>query len=644
MPKLENLFSPVRINRLELKNRAVMPAMGTGYAGTDGKATKRLLAYLSRRARGGVGLIATEICAVDTRGKGSPAQLGAWSDELMESLASITQAIHAEDGRVALQLYHAGRETLEAFTGAIPESPSGIPSPTLMQPCEEMSALRIAEVIDGFAKAAGRAVEAGFDAVEVHGAHGYLVNQFLSPFSNQRNDDYGGSDENRARFALAVASAIRQTVGPDFPIIFRVSADELIRDGYGLSFMEWLAPRLVEAGADCIHASVGVYTTPGNLTIASMDTEPGFNLGRARAIKQLITVPVIGVGRIHDPTLADEAIARGDADLISFGRQHLADPDFLLKARHGNHDDIRRGLACNQGCIELLINDFKADTCTINPECGQEYKGPPVPAEKPMRIWVIGGGPAGLSAALTAAERGHRVELLEREGELGGQLRPASRPPNKKPLYDWMEWAKRGLERAGVPIRLNSEVTGDLLKSKRPDHVILASGALPAVPPIPGIDGDNVFDARDVLLGTVELKDSAVVLGAGLVGMETADYLISRGLTVALLEMSPTPPIGKQRAHEYWLNRRLDESTGQLLLDSTVVRIEPDAVVYRRDNREHRLEPAPMVVTALGACSEKELKSVLDAAAIPYTVVGDADEPRRLLEAVYEGYSAGLEI
>ena len=644
MPRLENLFSPVRINGLELKNRAVMPAMGTGYAGTDGKATERLLAYLSRRARGGVGLIVTEICAVDTRGKSSPAQLGAWSDELIESLASITQAIHAEDGKAALQLYHAGRETLEAFTGAMPESPSGIPSPTLMQPCEEMSALRIAEVIDGYAKAAGRAVEAGFDAVEVHGAHGYLINQFLSPFSNQRNDDYGGSDEDRARFALAIASAIRQTVGPDFPIIFRVSADELIRGGYDLSFMEWLAPRLVEAGADCIHASVGVSTTPGNLTIASMDTEPGFNLVRARAIRQASGVPVIGVGRINDPALADEAIARGDADLISFGRQHLADPDFLLKARRGEEEEIRRCLACNQGCIERLIYEFKTVTCTINPECGKEYKGPPVPAEKPMRVWVTGGGPAGLSAALTAAERGHKIELFERDGELGGQLRSASRPPNKKPLYDWVEWAKRRLDRATVVIRLNSEVTGDLLRSENPDHVILATGALPAVPPIPGIEGGNVFDARQVLLGGVELKDGAVVLGAGYVGMETADYLTSRGVKVTVLEMSPTPPVGNQRAHDYWLNRRLKESGGQLLLDSTVVGIEPDAVVYRQGDEEHRLEPAPMVVTAMGASPEIELKSVLDAAAIPYTVVGDADNPRRLLEAVFEGYAAGLEI
>jgi len=207
-----------------------------------------------------------------------------------------------------------------------------------------------------------------------------------------------------------------------------------------------------------------------------------------------------------------------------------------------------------------------------------------------------------------------------------------------------VEWAKRRLDRATVVIRLNSEVTGDLLRSENPDHVILATGALPAVPPIPGIEGGNVFDARQVLLGGVELKGSAVVLGAGYVGMETADYLTSRGVKVTVLEMSPTPPVGKQKAHDYWLNRRLKESGGQLLLDSTVVGIEPDAVVYRQGDEEHRLEPAPMVVTAMGASPEIELKSVLDAAAIPYTVVGDADNPRRLLEAVFEGYAAGLEI
>jgi 2,4-dienoyl-CoA reductase-like NADH-dependent reductase (Old Yellow Enzyme family)/thioredoxin reductase len=639
-PELRGLFSPVSINSLELENRAVMPAMGTGYGGDDGKVTERLTAYLARRARGGAGLIITEVCAVDPRGKGFPNEIGAWSDELIPSLKYIADAIHASGGRVALQLHHAGRETFEAFAGAPPEAPSPIPSPTMMQPCEEMSVDRIAEVIEAYARAAWRAQEAGFDAVEVHGAHGYLIEQFLSPFSNHRVDRYGGSDENRARFALEILEAVRNLVGPGFPVLIRVSVEELVHGGYELPFMEWLAPKLVAAGADAIHASVGVGSTPGQYSIASMDTDAGFNLHRARAIKQVVDVPVIGVGRIKDPRLADEAIDRGDADLISFGRQHLTDPDFIAKGRRGEFDRIRWCLACNQGCIERLGFELKPITCTINPECGEEYKGTPEPGAL-RRVLVVGAGPAGLSAALSALERGHDVEVHEREPEPGGQLRSASKPPHKEAYADWVAWALRMLENGGVRVRLGTEVTGELFLKDKPDAVILSSGALPTVPEIPGIHGETVFDARAVLLGEVELESKAVVLGAGYVGMETADYLISRDVDVTVIEMQDEPPVTKLAAHGYWLHRRLRKSGGTLLLGATVTGIEPEAVVYTKQGEEMRIEPAPMVVTAMGAASETGLIEALEEAGIPYQVVGDAASPRRLLEAVHEGYAAG---
>jgi len=641
---LKNLFSPIRINRLELKNRAVMPPMGTGYANTDSTVTDRLVAYLARRAQGGTGLIITEVAAIDPRGRGFSAEVGIWDDKFIPGLKRISEAVHKAGGKAAIQLHHTGRETFEAVIGMLPEAPSAIPSVILNQPCVEMSIERINEIIKAFAKAAARAKEAGFDAVEVHGAHGYLVGQFLSPFSNHRTDEFGGSDANRARFALEILKAIRSEVGPDFPVLIRVSAEELVKGGYDISFMKWLAPQLVEAGADAIHASVGVFSTPGNLTIASMDTEPGFNLHRARAIKEVVNVPVIAVGRIHDPRIADEAIANGDADLVSFGRQHLTDPDFLNKAQRGDFDDIRFCLSCNQGCIDRLTYEFKSVTCTINPECGIEYKGSIPKTDKPCMVWIIGAGPAGLSAALAASEAGHRVEVFEKSPEPGGQLRSASKPPHKKVFADWVAWIVRQLQKRNISVHYNHEITAEALRSDKPDAVILAAGAEPVTPEIPGIHGNNVCDARDLLLGKVELKNPAVILGAGYVGMETADYLISREINVTLLEMKPFPPVGKHTAHGYWLHRRLKLSGGAIVLGAIVTRIEPDAVIYKQGATQHRIEPAPLVVTALGAAPEASLVDTLNILGIPFQVAGDAQSPRRLIEAVHEGHNAGMKI
>ncbi|PKN51510.1 MAG: NADH:flavin oxidoreductase [Deltaproteobacteria bacterium HGW-Deltaproteobacteria-13] len=638
-----NLFSPITINGMTVKNRAVMPPMGTGYGNADSTVSDRLLAYLSRRAQGGTGLIITEISAVVPRGKGFPNQIGVWNDEFIPGLARIPEALHRHGAKVALQLHHAGRETFETAAGAMPEAPSAIPSVILGQPCEAMSEERIAEVIHAFARAADRARQAGFDAVELHGAHGYLLNQFLSPFSNKREDQYGGSDENRMRFILEIIAAVRKIVGRDFPVWIRVSADELVRGGYDLSFMQKFAPRLVTAGIDAIHCSVGVYSTPGNLAIASMDTDPGFNLFRARALKDVVNVPVIGVGRINNPELADQAIARGDADLISFGRQHLTDPDFINKARTGAFDDIRWCTACNQGCIERLSFEMKSATCSFNPECGREYKGPAPKADPSKRVWVIGAGPAGLSAAMAAVARGHKVEIFERETQPGGQLLSASRPPHKAVFMDWVAWSLQRLKKASVPVNSGHTVSAEEIKQQRPDAVIVACGAYPVAVPIPGLDSKIVADARDVLTGKVDAKGPAVILGAGYVGMETADYLLARGIAVTVLEMQAFPPVGKFTAHGYWLHKRIKDAGGILHFGARVLRIEDGAVRYHQMDTE-KVEKAATVITAMGAKSENDLEGVLKELAIPYRIAGDAKSPRRILEAIHEGHKAGEEI
>jgi 2,4-dienoyl-CoA reductase-like NADH-dependent reductase (Old Yellow Enzyme family)/thioredoxin reductase len=641
--KFPHLYSPITINGMTLKNRAVMPPMGTGYGNSDNTVSDRLVAYLARRAQGGTGLIITEICAVDPRGKGFPNEVGIWNDAFITGLARIPEELHKYGAKVALQLHHAGRETFEAVAGAMPEAPSAIPSVILGQPCEAMSLERIAKVIEAFAKAAGRAKAAGFDAVELHGAHGYLLNQFLSPFSNKRDDQYGGSDENRMRFVLEIIAAVRKVVCKDFPVWIRVSADELVRGGYDLDFMQKFAPKMVAAGVDAIHCSVGVYSTPGSLSIASMDTDPGFNLFRARALKSVVNVPVIGVGRINNPELADLAIARGDADLISFGRQHLTDPDFINKARNGALDDIRWCTACNQGCIERLSFEMKSATCSFNPECGREYKGPAPKADPPRRVWVIGAGPAGLSAAMTAAARGHKVEIFEKEEKPGGQLLSASRPPHKAAFMDWVTWSLRQLKNSSTPVHCQHVVSKEEIKQHMPDAVILACGAYPVTAPIPGLDSKMVVDARDVLTGKVELAGPVVILGAGYVGMETADYLLAKGIAVTVLEMQSFPPVGKLTAHGYWLHKRIRDAGGRLIFGAKVIGIEEGTVRFRQTDAE-RVERAALIVTAMGAKSDNALEDVLKNLAIPYRTVGDAKSPRRILEAIHEGFKAGEEI
>lgn len=627
---------------MRLENRAVMPAMGTAYAGMDNTPGERLVQYLARRARGGTGLIITEVTAVTPRGKGFPNELGIWSDDFIGPLSRIPEAIHREGGKAAIQLHHAGRETFPQAAGGLPEAPSAIPSVILGQPCEEMSVERIGEVIGAFASAALRARKAGFDAVEIHSAHGYLLNQFLSPFSNQRSDAYGGSEENRSRFVLEIIMEARKAVGKDFPIIVRFSADELVRGGFDLEFTRRLAPQLVKAGADALHVSVGVYSTPGGLSIASMDTPPGFNLFRARAIKEVVDVPVIGVGRISDVALAEEALTRGDADLISFGRQHLTDPDFIRKAKEGRLSDIRPCVACNQGCIERLSFEMKSATCSFNPECGQEFR-PAKKADVPRKVWVIGAGPAGLSAAMAAAERGHTVAVFEQEDSPGGQLRSASRPPHKEGFWDWVQWALRRLGTLGVEVRLNQAVTQEMLRTGKPDSVILATGAYPVTANIPGIKGPLVVDARDVLMEKTSAKSPAVILGAGYVGMETADFLAQRGVETIIIEMLQTPPVGKLTAHGYWLHKRIKEGGGKMYFGAKVTRIDNDAVHFSKGDEDMSVSAAS-VITAMGAHSDTDLREILEQAGIPCVTAGDVNSPRRILEAIHEGHKAGREV
>ncbi|RJP69073.1 MAG: FAD-binding protein [Candidatus Abyssobacteria bacterium SURF_17] len=630
---------------MELANRVVMPPMGTGLGNDDATVSEALLAYIRRQAKSGAGLVVSEITAVHPSGSVSPTHLGAYDDRFIPGLRKYAGAVHEAGGKAAMQLHHGGRESFFLLMQGEAIGPSAIPSVVYRQPPREMTLKEIHEIIDSFGRAARRAREAGFDAVEVHGAHGYLLTQFLSALSNQRQDEYGGSFDNRARFVIEVLEAVRKSVGNDFPISLRLSAEECIKGGYTVEDIQTILPRLVNAGADIIHASLGTHGTPAGITSAPAEYEPGFNVWRAKKIKEVISVPVITVGRFTDPALADEVIARGEADMVAFGRQQLADPDYLIKAKEGRTNDIRICIACNQGCIErLMLEPGSSVRCAINPETGQELIYPRTLASTRRKVWVIGGGPAGLTAAYEAARIGHTVSLFEKEEKAGGQIFYASKAPYKEVYDAWIQWLIFQVQAIGVEVKTHTLVTETMLDEEQPEAVILATGAEKIIPPIPGIDLPLVCDAFQILGDEVKPLRNVVIIGGGMIGMETADFLIDKGCAVTVVELLPRSPVKKFASHGYMLHKRLRDGGGRLLLGTEVVAIREDSVVVVSEERGEEVLPAEQVVIAVGTRPRNELKEALSERNIRHFVVGDASGPRRIIEATEEGARAAWDI
>jgi 2,4-dienoyl-CoA reductase-like NADH-dependent reductase (Old Yellow Enzyme family)/thioredoxin reductase len=625
---------------MEIPNRIVMPPMGTNLGNPDGTVSEANLAYMKRRAKGGAGLIITEISAVHPTGMAIPSELGSYDDRFIPGLRKLADVIHAGESKAALQLHHTGRESLFLLKAGKAIAPSPIRSLVFGLTPREMTRGEVQELIAAFGAAAFRARQAGFDAVEVHGAHGYLLTQFLSALSNQRTDEYGGDLSNRSRFIREVLQEVRRRVGDEFPVSLRLSAEEFIKGGYTVEDLKPLLPEWVKAGADIIHASLGTHGSPAGITSAPVEYPPGFNVGRAKRIKEIVNVPVIGVGRFTDLILADEVIGRGEADLVAFGRQFLADPDFILKTREGRSEDVRKCIACNQGCIERLILGEGNIRCAINPETGQETLYPQGPAAVRRRVWVIGGGPAGLTAACEAARLGHQVDLFEKEKEWGGQLRYAGKPPFKNVYQEWGEWLAVQAKKMGVNLHPGVEVMEKMIQEGNPEALILAAGGEKIVPDIPGIDLPHVADAWQILMGEVTPKKNALVIGGGLIGMETADFLSQKGTHVTLVEVLKRSPVLKITSHGYMLHTRLREAGCKLIFDTKVKRIESSSVAIVSQDTEEVLSPIDQVVVAVGLKPVTGLKDFLEKRGMRTLVVGDAVLPRRIIEATEEGAKA----
>ncbi|MGB9868162.1 MAG: FAD-dependent oxidoreductase [Bacillota bacterium] len=642
MASFDLLTSPIAIGKMRLKNRMVMPPMVTNYAYEDGSVTPRLRAYHEMRAKGGVGLIIVEASYVHQSGKGFKNQVGIYSDCLIPGLRSLVDAVHAHGAKIAIQLYHGGRQTKSSVTGCPIVAPSPIPDPTEPETPRELTKGEIEELVWAFGEAARRAKQAGFDAVEIHGAHGYLINEFLSPYSNKRTDEYGGSLENRIRFPLEVVRAVRRAVGPEFPVTYRMSADEKVPGGLTLEETRIVAKRLEQEGIDAIHVSAGVYESAVWI-IQPMALPRACLADLAAGIKSAVKIPVIAVGRFNDPEVAERVLAEGKADLVAFGRALLADPDMPRKVVEGRLDEIRKCIGCCQGCIDELFQDHPI-TCTVNPCTGFEREFTFEKAARARKVLVVGGGPAGMEASRAAALRGHDVTLWEKSGSLGGQLDLASSSPYKSEIALFKEFLVKELERLQVKVVLNKEATLEAVKAEKPDVLVIATGATPATLNVPGTEGENVVTSWEVLSGKVRVGNKVAVIGGGLVGCETAEYLAEKGHQVTIVEMLPKIASDVGPLVGALLLDRLAKRGVKVITGAKVSSLAQDSVVVERDGKRQTLSGFDSFVIAVGSRQNDALARQLEGAGIDYLLVGDAWRPRRITHAVFEGMRAAHEI
>jgi 2,4-dienoyl-CoA reductase-like NADH-dependent reductase (Old Yellow Enzyme family)/thioredoxin reductase len=640
---LAHLFSPFRIKHCSLSNRIVMPGLASFLIENDGSITDKAIEHYRMRASGGPAMVIVEACAVSQEGIVSLHQARIYDDRFVEGLSRIAQVIRAEGSVPAVQIHHGGRQTSARVIKRKPVSASDLPCPTISGEVEPLTIGGIQEIIFKFGEAARRAMEAGFDLIEIHGAHGYLVNQFLSSFSNVRKDRYGGDIEGRARFAVEIVQELRRRLGPAFPVSFKISAQEFVPNGLTVEESIELLELIVAAGVDIVQVSAGNDATP-EWICQPMFMDKGCLSGSAAEIRKALHVPVMAVGRINDPVVAEEIIRQGRADLVCIGRGLLADPEMPNKAREGRLDEIRTCIACNT-CMESIFRRGRVE-CLVNPTLGREREMALQPAGKKKRVMVVGGGPGGLHVALVAAARGHEVLLFERQAFLGGQLVMGSVTRYKKEILSLINYHVAQVERTGVKIFLNSEATPEAVKKIKPDAIVLCTGATPILPPIPGIEKSIVYSVPEILNGKKPAPKKTVILGGGATGCEVAHHLAENGCRVAIVEQLPRIAAQMESITRKVLIQQLREKNVRFVTGHRLARIEDQGVYASSEDGTETFIEAEAVVIAIGNRPENLLYAQIESMnlGIPIFQIGDCLEPRSAKAAISEAAEIGRAI
>ena len=650
--KYKHIFSPVTIRHMTVKNRIVMMPMGTNFGEQNGEMSFLHINYYEQRAKGGTGLLIVENASVDSpQGSNGTTQLRIDSDNYIPRLYKLCENVHKHGACIAIQINHAGASAMSSRIGMQPVSASDVPSKEGGEIPRPLTKEEILNIVRKYAEAARRAQICGFDAVEIHAGHSYLISQFLSPIYNKRTDEFGGSAENRTRFARMILEAVRKQVGPHFPIFLRISADELMEGGNTLED--------TLAYLECLEKEVDVFDVSCGLNgsiqyqIDANYLPDGWRSYMARAVKEKFGKPCIAVGNIRHPQIAEEILAKGDADFIGMGRGLIAEPEWVNKVEYGNECDLRSCISCNIGCAGHRIGLNQPIRCTVNPavNSGEDYMKHKI--KKPCNVVVIGGGTAGLEAACTAAEVGCTTFLIEKKAELGGLASVISKIPDKKRLGEFPQYLIRRAEKLhNLFVFCNTQATTELVKSLNPDIIVNATGSEPTLPPIRGLH--DLVDKEDSHVATVlkmieripeypeHMEDrKVVIIGGGAVGLDVMEFFTERGARVSMVEMLPMIGNGLDPVSRCDIHAKLKKYQVEQMVNTMLQEVRNDRFIVKTPQDEIKELPFDYGFICLGMKAStpvlKELEEIFSDTNVEIINIGDSKRARRIIEGTEEG-------